>query len=55
MLPERLRSEFGFRWKIEQKRWLQRIPAICRSLRRYTPSVLCANPAAIASELLLQR
>jgi uncharacterized protein (DUF2236 family) len=55
MLPERLRNEFGFRWQIEQKRWLQRIPAICRSLRRYTPSVLCANPAAIASELLLQR
>jgi uncharacterized protein (DUF2236 family) len=55
LLPQRLRHEFGFRWQIEQKRWLQRIPAISRSLRRYTPSVLCANPAATASELLLQR
>src|SRR5436190_11816764 len=27
LLPERLRHEFGFRWKIEQKRWLTRIPA----------------------------
>lgn len=55
LLPERLREEFGFSWRIEQKRWLQRIPAISRSLRRYTPSILCANPAATASELLLQR
>lgn len=55
LLPQRLRREFGFRWKIEQKGWLQRIPALCRSLRRYTPSVLCSNPAALASELLLQR
>lgn len=55
LLPERLRHEFGFRWQLKQKRWLQRLPAICRSLRRYTPSVLCANPAATASELLLQR
>jgi len=53
LLPERLHHEFGFRWQIEQKGWLQRIPALCRSLRRYTPSVLCSNPAAIASELLL--
>jgi uncharacterized protein (DUF2236 family) len=55
LLPQRLRHEFGFRWRVEQKRWLQRVPGICRSLRRYTPSVLCANPAAIASELLLLR
>jgi uncharacterized protein (DUF2236 family) len=55
LLPERLRREFGFSWEVEQKRWLQRIPSICRSLRRFTPSVFCANPAATASALLLQR
>jgi len=55
LLPERLRREFGFSWRVDQKRWLQRLPAISRSLRRYTPSILCANPAATASELLLQR
>lgn len=55
LLPERLRREFGFSWKLEQKYWVQRIPAMCRNIRRYVPSVLCANPAATASELLLQR
>jgi uncharacterized protein (DUF2236 family) len=55
LLPPRMRHEFGFGWQVEQKPWLQRIPAICRNLRRYTPSVLCANPAATASELLLER
>jgi uncharacterized protein (DUF2236 family) len=53
LLPPRLRHEFGFEWRLEQKRWLQRVPAICRSLRKFTPSVLCANPVATASELLL--
>jgi len=55
LLPERLRDEFGFRWKIEEKRWLHRIPAICRNIRRCVPSILCANPAATASELIFQR
>ncbi len=55
MLPQRLRREFGFQWEFQQRSWLQRIPSLCRSLRRYTPSILCANPAATASELLLQR
>jgi uncharacterized protein (DUF2236 family) len=51
LLPERLRCEFGFGWRLEEKRWLRRVPALCRRLRRYTPSLLCANPAATASEL----
>jgi uncharacterized protein (DUF2236 family) len=55
LLPKRLRQEFGFSWRMEEKRWFQRLPEISRSVRRYTPSVLCANPAATASELLLQR
>lgn len=53
LLPERLRDEFGFGWKSREGSLWQRIPAICRGLRRYTPSVLCANPAATVSQLLL--
>jgi uncharacterized protein (DUF2236 family) len=54
LLPKRLRHEFGFSWKLEDWRWLKRIPRLCQSLRRYTPGILCANPAATASELLLR-
>jgi len=53
LLPERLREEFGFGWKSRGQSLWQRIPPICRRLRRYTPSVLCANPAATVSQLLL--
>src|SRR6185369_17753992 len=35
LLPERLRDEFGFHWHLKQKAWLQRLPAICRNIRRY--------------------
>jgi len=54
LLPKRLRHEFGFTWRFEDWRWLRKIPPICKSLRRYTPGILCANPAATASELLLR-
>jgi uncharacterized protein (DUF2236 family) len=53
LLPERLRDEFGFGWKFTRKRLWQRIPSACRGVRRFTPSILCANPAATLSELLL--
>src|SRR5262245_49529086 len=43
LLPERLRDEFGFRWKIRRDSVWQRIPPMCRGLRRYTPSILCAH------------
>lgn len=52
LLPERLRDEFGFTWS-RGKGLRDRIPKICKSLRRFTPSVLCANPAATFSELFL--
>jgi uncharacterized protein (DUF2236 family) len=55
LLPERLRDEFGFHWRLQEKAWLQRLPAISRNIRRYVPSILCANPAATASELIFQR
>jgi hypothetical protein len=51
LLPERLRDEFGFHWKLRP--FWQSVPAWCRTLRRYTPSILCANPAATLSQLLL--
>ena len=52
MLPERLREEFGFTWR-RRETLGEKIPRICKALRRFTPSVLCANPAAIFSELFL--
>jgi len=51
LLPERLREEFGFHWKLRP--FWHRIPDWCRAVRRFTPSILCANPAATLSQLLL--
>ena len=53
LLPERLRDAYGFGWKSSGTRVWHRIPPVCRELRRFTPSVLCANPAATLSQLLL--
>lgn len=53
LLPERLRDEFGFSWKLTREGWWEKIPDFCRRVRRFTPSVLCANPAATLSELIL--
>lgn len=53
LLPRRLRKEFGFDWDIRPESLWQRIPSFCRQVRRYTPSVLCAHPAATFSELFL--
>ena len=53
LLPRRLRTEFGFSWKLRPHSFLESIPSACRRLRRFTPSILCANPAATLSELLL--
>jgi uncharacterized protein (DUF2236 family) len=52
LLPERLRREFGFGWPGRNSLW-NRIPPVCRGLRRVTPSLLCAHPAATISQLLL--
>jgi hypothetical protein len=53
LLPERLREAYGFGRKSSRNSWWQRIPPVCRELRRFTPSLLCANPAATLSQLLL--
>jgi uncharacterized protein (DUF2236 family) len=53
LLPERLREEFGFGWKSRRGSFWEHVPPLCRGLRRFTPSVLCANPAATVSQLLL--
>lgn len=53
LLPKRLREEYGFGWKFRHKNLWDRIPPLCRGLRRVTPSLLCANPAATLSQLLL--
>jgi uncharacterized protein (DUF2236 family) len=53
LLPERLHDEFGFGSRVPAARSWKRIPNLCRSLRRFTPSVLCAHPVATLSQLLL--
>jgi len=53
LLPKRLREDYGFGLKSSSHSVWNRIPPICREVRRFTPSLLCANPAATLSELLL--
>jgi len=53
LLPERLRDDFGFSWKVIHEGWWNKIPDFCRGVRRFTPSVLCAHPAATLSQLIL--
>ena len=53
LLPERLRKAYGFGRKASGDSMWQRIPPLCKGVRRFTPSVLCANPAATISQLLL--
>jgi len=53
LLPQHLREGFGFGWKSSRGRLWESIPPVCRGLRRVTPSLLCANPAATLSQLLL--
>ena len=47
LLPDRLREAYGFGWTFSP------VPRVCRGLRRFTPSLLCAHPAATISRLLL--
>jgi len=53
LLPQRLREAYGFGRKSSRNSLWQRIPPVCREVRRFTPSLLCANPAATLSQLLL--
>jgi uncharacterized protein (DUF2236 family) len=53
LLPERLREAYGFGRKSSRKSLWDHIPPVCREVRRFTPSLLCANPAATISQLLL--
>jgi uncharacterized protein (DUF2236 family) len=52
LLPARVREEFGFRGQAGETPWWQRLAPVCRKLRRFTPTVLCANPAATFSQLM---
>ena len=53
LLPQRLREAYGFGRKSSRSGMWQSIPPVCRGLRRVTPSLLAANPAATLSQLLL--
>jgi uncharacterized protein (DUF2236 family) len=51
LLPERLRSEFGFKWDRRREIWLSRTARLSRSARGCLPSILCSSPFATWSEL----
>lgn len=52
LLPEKLRRDLDLDWSFRSK--LRHVPCVCRAMRRVTPTILCANPAATLSELQLR-
>jgi uncharacterized protein (DUF2236 family) len=50
LLPDEIRSGFGFSWSPRQERLLQRAASISRRVRQHIPGILCASPAATLSE-----
>jgi uncharacterized protein (DUF2236 family) len=50
LLPERLRTAYGFGWGERHERWLQRFSALTRRVRPLVPGALCAHPQATRAE-----
>lgn len=46
LLPEPIRSEFGFEWDEGKERWLKRVMAWHRTARPLIPDVILVNPQA---------
>jgi uncharacterized protein (DUF2236 family) len=46
LLPEKIRSAFGFEWDERQERWLRRVMAWHRAVRPLIPDVILVNPQA---------
>ena len=55
LLPDRLRSEFGFEWDARRERRLERLAAWSRRLRGLTPDVLATSPWATRAEWRAKR
>jgi uncharacterized protein (DUF2236 family) len=52
LLPEKLRRDLDLDWRLLSK--LGRVPSFCRAMRRVTPAILCANPAATVTDLQMR-
>lgn len=50
LLPERLRSAYGFEWEAGHARWLKRWSTLSRALWPRVPALLRAHPQAVWAE-----
>jgi uncharacterized protein (DUF2236 family) len=50
LTPPGLRAAFGFQWTERHERWHQRLGALSRRLRPWTPDPLCVHPQALWAE-----
>ncbi len=50
LLPERLRTAYGFEWGERHERRLRQFAALTRRVRPWLPDVLCAHPQAVREE-----
>ncbi len=50
LLPERIRSEFGFEWDEKKEKWLRRLAAVSRRVRPFLPHLLATHPRALIAE-----
>jgi uncharacterized protein (DUF2236 family) len=55
LTPPALRQAFGFRWTEAHERWHQRLGALSRRLRPWTPDPLCVHPQALLAEWRVRR
>jgi uncharacterized protein (DUF2236 family) len=55
LTPAPLRQAFGFRWTEAHERWHQRLGALSRRLRPWTPDPLCVHPQALLAEWRVRR
>jgi uncharacterized protein (DUF2236 family) len=55
LLPERLRTAYGFEWDEGRERWLQRWATLSRQVWPRFPSLLRAHPQAVWAEWQLRR
>ena len=51
LLPDRIRSEFGFEWGERQEQWLGRFAAASRRIRPLIPNFFARNPRALLAEI----
>lgn len=55
LLPERLRTAYGFEWDAGRERWLRRWAALSRHIWPHFPALLRAHPQAVWAEWHFRR